>query len=233
MKKLITICIMALSVAGISWASPIKSYSPVLTGTPIDFEGFAEGTLISTQYPGVTFGQNDSGTPMIDNYEWLYAYGCSSGSAVLTGSTTGGAPYPTVAGITVTCNSPVSAVQVFLSDTSPLGNYPVSAYDAGNNLLESFTVLSSETLPPGYTGGYTGGSDYYPYFFPPPGTFPLPGIYVGFTRSAADISRIQIGPSSAPGYGDSFAIDDVLVPEPATICLLGLGALVLRKRQMA
>jgi hypothetical protein len=186
-----------------------------MTGVPIDFEGYAEGTLISTQYTGVVFGQHDGGTPMIDVYRWLYGYGCSSGQAVLTGSTTGGAPHPTVAGITLTFDYLVSDVQAFFSDTAPLGDYTVYAYDAGDALLESFTVLAAETLPPGYTGGA----------FPPPGTVPLPGLYVGFTRPTADIAWIQIGPSTA-FPGDSFAIDDVqfnVIPAPGAIILGGIG----------
>ena len=213
MRKYITVFVAVLLIAGTTLANPIKSYTPVLTGVPIDFEGHAEGTLISNQYPGITFGQDDGGTPMIDNYNWLYGYGASSGSAVLTGSTTGGAPAPTIAGITMDFN--VSHVQLFLSDTSPLGNYTISAYYAGSVLLESFIVLGSEILPPGYAGG----------FFPPPGTSPLPGIYVGFARNVADIARIQIGPSSV--LGDAFAIDDVqfsVIPAPGAILLGSIGA---------
>ncbi|UCG58773.1 MAG: hypothetical protein JSU70_04515 [Phycisphaerales bacterium] len=210
------ICCAVLCVVGTSWAAPIKSYTPVMTGVPIDFEGFAEGTLISTQYAGITFGQDDGGTPMIDNYSWLYGYGCSSGSAVLTGSTTGGAPAPTVAGITLTFDSLVSDVQAFFSDTAPLGDYTIYAYDTGGILLESFTVLAAETLPPGYSGG----------IFPPPGTVPLPGLYVGFTRPSADIAWIQIGPSTAYP-NDAFAIDDVqfrVIPAPGAVLLGGIGA---------
>ncbi len=225
MKRLIIVCAAVLFIVGTTWANPTKSYTPVLAGVPIDFEGHAEGTLISNQYPGVTFGQHDGGTPMIDNYGWLFGYGSSSGSAVLTGSTTGGAPFPTVAGITLGFSVGVSDVQLFLSDTAPLGNYTISAYDAGSILLESFTVLGSEILPPGYVGGA----------FPPPGTFPLPGIYVGFSRTFADIARIQIGPSSA--LGDAFAIDDVqfsVIPAPGAVLLgcIGVGVVSwLRRRR--
>jgi hypothetical protein len=223
MKQLVYVVVTAVLLlaflAGPALATGIKSYTPVLTtGSLADFEGFAEGTLISNQYAGVTFGQPDGGTPMIDNYPWLYGFGCSSGSAVLTGSTTGGAWAPTIAGIVLDFGSPVSQAQAFLSDTSPLGDYVISAYGAGDTLLESVTVLSSETLPPGYSGGV----------FPPPGTTPLPGIYVGFQRLAADIMWMQIGPSTT--YGDAFAVDDVrfgsgaVIPAPGAILLGTIGA---------
>jgi hypothetical protein len=196
-------------------AQAFKSYTPVVTGgTIIDFEGMAEGTLIDTQYPGVTFGQAPlGGRPMIDNFPWLFGYGASSGSGVLTGSTEGGEPFPTIAGITATFNNPVSAVQAFLSDTAPLGDYDVRAFNSLSVLIDSITVLAGEILPPGYAGGP----------FPPPGTFPLPGIYVGFVHPTADIASIQIGPST--GFGDAFSVDDVqFVPEPGSLALLaGFG----------
>ncbi|MGO9136185.1 MAG: PEP-CTERM sorting domain-containing protein [Syntrophales bacterium] len=222
MKKLslavfVTVFILFLA-NGTLWASTFESYTPIVTGGTLDnFEGFANGTLISTQYAGVTFGQAPlAGRPQINVYPWLYGYGASSGSAVLTGSTEGGYPYPTVAGITATFATPQSQVQVFLSDTSPLGNYTVQAFGTGHVLLESLTVLQADTLPPGYSGG----------LFPPPGTFPLPGIFVGFQDSVSDIVSIQVGPSSVAG--DAFAIDDLqfkttAVPEPATMLLFGLG----------
>jgi hypothetical protein len=203
---------------GMSWASNFKSYTPVVTGgTVYDFEGKAEGTLIDTQYAGVTFGQAPlAGRPQIDNYSWLFGYGSSSGSGVLTGSTEGGYLYPTVAGITGTFTSGVSEFQAFFSDTSPLGDYTVSAYGATNNLLDTFIILASEILPSGYVGGT----------FPAPGTSPLPGLYVGFQRGSADIFKVQIGPSATGG--DAFAIDDFqfktsAVPEPISMLLLGFG----------
>jgi hypothetical protein len=208
--------LIVMFAVGTAMASSFQSVTPVLTGgTLIDFEGVPDGTLISNQYSGVTFGQAPlAGRPQINVYPWLYGYGCSSGSAVLTGSTEGGYFAPTIAGITAAFATPQSNVQFFFSDTSPLGDYTVTAFDASNNPLESLTILQGNTLPPGYAGGV----------FPPPGTVPLPGIFAGFNRAGADIASIQIGPSSASG--DSFAIDDLqygAVPLPSTLLLLGSG----------
>jgi hypothetical protein len=223
-------CII-LCVVGTSGATPIKSYTPVLTGVPIDFEGYIEGTPISNQYAGITFGQHIGTVPMIDVYPWKTAYGSSSGSAVLIASQTGGAPIWANAGIRMYFAEPVAAVQAFFSDTVPLGDYPIRAYDGANTLLESFVVSAGEILPPGYTG--VGDA----YNWPPPGTYPLPGLYVGFTRPTADIAWVQIGPSTA--WGDCYAIDDVqfaritapeeppapeVIPAPGAMLLGTLGA---------
>jgi hypothetical protein len=213
--SMLALALIVIFAVGTAMAAPIKSYTPVLTGgTLIDFEGFPEGTLIDTQYPGLTFGQAPlAGRPQIDVFPWLFGYGSASGDHVLTGSTEGGYAFPTIAGITAAFATLQSAVQIFLSDTAPLGDYTVTAYDAGHSVLESLTVLASETLPPGYSGGV----------FPPPGTFPLPGIFVGFERLTADIASIQIGPSSAAN--DAFAVDDLryAIPLPSTVLLLGSG----------
>jgi hypothetical protein len=211
-------------------AAPIQSFTSVLGGSPLaDFEGFAEGTIITNQYAGVTFGQADGGTPMIDDFPWLFGFGASSGSGVLTGSTNGGATFPTTAGITATFDTPQSDVEIFLSDTAPLGDYTIYAFGAGNVLLESFVVSASDTLPPGYAGGV----------FPPPGTCAgpgtCPGVYVGFSRPSADILTFQIGPSAAAS--DAFSVDDLRagpaapVPEPTSLLLLGSGlAMAVRRK---
>ena len=200
-SSFVVIASLLVGAHGAAYGAPLQSYTPQTSGgTLITLEGQAEGTLISSQFSGVTFSQPDGGRPMIDTYEnegWLFGYGASSGSAVLTGSTEGGAEFPTIAGIIATFSSPVSSVEVFLSDTAPLGNYTISAFGAGGMLLESFAVAGTAIVPPGYSGG----------IFPPPGTTPLPGIFVGFVRPSGDIVSIQIGPSSAAR--DSFAIDDL------------------------
>ena len=229
MKKSLVVAsaiLAALMGAGSAKAGEIKSYSSVLTGgTLIDFEGWADGTIISDQYSGVTFSQTPSGSPEINNYPWLYGYGSSSGDGVLTGSTEGGNEFETIAGLIATFTAAKTGVQIFLSDTSPLGDYPITIYGSDGSVLDTFTVLQSQTLPPGYTGGS----------FPAPGTNPLPGIFVGYTSSTPDIWGIQVGPSTASF--DAFAVDDLRytsnIPEPATYALMlagfaGLGFLGLR-----
>jgi hypothetical protein len=189
--------------------SPVAPFG----GTVIDFEGLAEGTLIDTEYSGmgVTFTQDDGGTPMIDNLPALFGYGPGSGTGMLTGSTTGGAQFPTVAGLVAEFSTPQAQVGAFLSDAAPLGDYTISAFGAGGVLLESFVVAGAS--------------------FPNCGTsFPVApgcGVFAGFDRVTADILSVQWGPSAA--FGDSFAIDDVrftgsTVPEPATLTLFGLTA---------
>lgn len=225
--------------AGASRAGVITSYSPVTSGgSLIDFENLPSGTLVGNQYAGVTFSQNgggqypNAGRPMIDTYPYLFGYGASSGSHVLTGSTEGGAPFPTVQGIVASFSSLQKSVEIFLSDTAPLGDYPVSFFGNGGVLLGTVTIPGNQVTPPGYTGGPR----------PPPGTFPLPGIFISLTDSTADIQSIQVGPSTA--FADAFAVDDLrfggaatATPEPASLTLLGMGCLALagysRRRRVA
>jgi hypothetical protein len=126
---------------------------------------------------------------MIDNDPFLFFYTATSGNGVLTGSTEGGAPFPTVAGMTATFELPTNLAGAYFSDTAPLGNYTVTARDAGGNVLETQVILATQ-LP-----------------IAPTCTIDGCGVWVGFARPEADISSITFGPSSSPG--DAFAIDDV------------------------
>lgn len=220
MKRFVYVVAMLMSLFGFAnqaYAVPIIGVP--FAGTVITFDGQTDGTLISNQYAGVTFTQDDGGTPMIDNKDFLFAYESSSGDGVLTGSGTGGG-VPTTAGIIGVFDSPVAMAGAFLSDTVPLGDYTVSAYDSLNSLIESYVIsYGSSTLP---TISNDASCD---------STFPWDGtgcgVFIGFSEGSDIIKSIQFGPSSS--YGDAFAIDDFTyayasaVPEPSSLLLLGAG----------
>lgn len=185
--------VLALSGMGAAHAALIQSATSTLGGGAINFEGFAEGTLISNQFGGITFSQDDGGRPMIDNSPFLFAYNASSGTGVLTGSTEGGAPYPTVAGLVMTLAAPGSALEFWLGDTAPLGTYTISAYDSSSTLLESWAVT------PGNFVGFSG--------------------VAGLSRVTVDSSVSN----DAFAIDDVRFNRVASVPEPMSLGLLGLG----------
>ena len=198
MKKLsmalAAVGVLALSGMGAAHAALIQSTTSTLGGGAINFEGLAEGTLISNQFGGITFSQDDGGRPMIDNSPFLYGYNASSGTGVLTGSTDGGAWTPTIAGLVMTLAAPGSALEFWLGDTAPLGTYTINAYDSANGLLESFAVT------PGNFVGFSG--------------------LAGLTRVTVDSSNA----SDAFAIDDvRFNRTGGAVPEPMSLALLGLG----------
>ena len=191
-----------LSISAASTATQIDSATTVLGGATLtDFEGFAEGTLMQNQVAGVTFGQTPlAGRPQIDNLPFLFGYVASSGTGVLTGSLEGGYPFVTVAGLTMTFAAPVSAAEVFFSDTAPLGSFTISAFDVSNVLLDSF-VLSGTSI----------------------------ARYVGFQYGSDQISRFVVGPGSASGDAfaiDDLRVARA-VPEPSSWALMAMGAAAL------
>ncbi|MFT3736974.1 MAG: PEP-CTERM sorting domain-containing protein [Rhodocyclaceae bacterium] len=143
----------ALTIGQTAQATVIQSATSTLAGPAITFEGYAEGTIITNQYAGVTFSQVDGGTPQIDNSPFLFGYDAASGTGVLTGTTNGGAQFPTVAGLVLTLVGPGSGIEFWLGDTAPLGTYTIKAYDSSNTLIESFNVT------PGGFVGFTGLTD--------------------------------------------------------------------------
>jgi hypothetical protein len=183
-------------------AVPILSAGPTLVGAAIDFEGRAEAEFIDTQYPGVTFGQVDGGRPMIDNSPFLFGYTSVSGEGVLTGSTEGGAPFPTVAALQLTFDTLANAAEFYLSDTAPLGNYTVSAFGTGGVFLESFVIPLGAPI----------------------------GSYVGFSRPG-DLWRITVDSDVVNDAFaiDDVRFDQV--PEPGTLLLFGAGLGLLARRR--
>lgn len=208
---------LAAIAAGSAMATDIKGGTGLLGATIIDFEGRIDGEAIDTQYAGLTFGQDSGGRPMIDNLPQLFGYGPISGVGMLTGSMEGGDPFPTVAGIVVSFDAPVLAAGAWMSDTGPLGDYTITAFDSGGNVLSSFLLLASELPSPTTLPGSAS---------------PDNGIFVGFEFDSAVIASIQFGRSNADG--DAFAIDDFqyVVPAPgAGLVLAGLvGGLSRRRR---
>jgi hypothetical protein len=227
-----SVAAMVLAAQPAAAAIYTSATSQVSGGTLLNFEGQAEGTLVSNQFAGVTFGQTPSGRPQIDNLPQLFGYGPSSGVGVLTGSTEGGNAFDTIAGINATFTGGHNAVEFFFSDTAPIGGaYPITFYGSGGSVLGSLDLAAADILPPGYSGG----------IFPTGVTSPLPGLFIGFTSAGNDIFGFSVGPSAS--INDSFAIDDVrwtslraLVPEPSTWAMLllgfgGLGAVLRRGRR--
>ncbi|NOT01927.1 MAG: hypothetical protein HOP29_15035 [Phycisphaerales bacterium] len=225
-KSVVMILALGGLVAAPAMADGVKGGTGIAGATVIDFEGYAEGTLIDDEYTGVGvdfFTQDDGGTPMIDELPQLFGYGPTSGVNVLTGSTTGGAAFPTTAGMIAEFASPQAQAGAMFSDTAPLGDYTISAYGAGGVLLESFTLLSSEIPSPS--------------FFPPSADAGN-GIYVGFQFNSAVIESIQFGPSGSSG--DAFAIDDfqfsaepVPAPGAALLALIGMPVVGWVRRRFA
>lgn len=164
-------------------------------GTFIDFEGQAEGNA-ATLYSGlgVTFTAN-AGNPLIDNSPFSFFYTANSGVGVLSIDTV-------PAGLGINLATAANSVEFFFSDTAPLGNYVVSAFDASSVLLEAFTLTLADVTADG-------------------------SRWLGFVRGSSDISRVTIVPVDGT---DAFALDDLrfgssAVPEPATLALAAMALL--------
>jgi len=144
-KKVITLlCVwaMLLSVA----ATRTHAYTTIGAGgfsssaTTIDFEGYAVGTAITTQYAGVTFSSyNGTGNPLIDWNE-------SGGGQGLNGGPGDASIYTTInqdAGVWVNFDAgTTSAGGAYYIDVPPLIGRGFF-YDVDGNLIHTFTLSQS------------------------------------------------------------------------------------------
>lgn len=98
----------------------------------IDFEGFADSTLLTSQYPNLTFSNSTVLSAGISLNE--FEFPPRSGSNVLFDN--GGA-------ISISFASPVTSIGGYITYTTPI---TLTAFDASNNLLGTVTSLFSNNL---------------------------------------------------------------------------------------
>jgi hypothetical protein len=151
MKKLITICIVAglLFAIGtqVANASIITSSSdPALSGaTVIDFEGQTKGLYTSLAIGDVTFIANDNHLG-IDNY-WNYG----TQGIYLDNGTYENQGFSSM---TIMFGTTADAFGFNWGAAEPWSNWSLSAYNASNNLLDSYSPLPN--TGPSTTGAFVG-----------------------------------------------------------------------------
>jgi hypothetical protein len=180
---------------------------------PITFEGWADGTVLTTQYPNVDFnGAVVLGPASLDQSDpitgqlWV-PYPPHSGTNVI---------YDPNAPLTLTFSSPVSFVSGYFTYADGL---VMQAYDSSNDLLATAQ-----------------GAYLYNWVAAPsdPTPNPSPNELVGITLSSPVISSVVISSvDNMLGFG-AFTADDISftgsvnlspVPEPSSVILLGAAFL--------
>jgi hypothetical protein len=182
--------------------------------TVLDFEGFPDGTSLTTQYPGITFSNATVLSAGITlNEVELPPY---SGTNVVFDD---GGP------MTISFASPILSFGGYFTYYEPL---TLQAFDAGNAPVASATSAFSINV----------GCDPGPICLGDPGSGPNEFLAVNFPSG---ISSVTITGDPA---GTSFVLDDatittasVSVPEPSSIVLLlsvlgGVALAGLRKRHI-
>lgn len=167
----------------------------------IDFEGFPDGTILTNQYPGVTFSNAIILTAGVSLNEFEFP----PHSGVNVASDNGGL-------ITVDFSTPIASFGGYFTYLEPLN---VAAFDAGNNQVASAMSLFSNNLA--CLAGPPCSGD--------PGSSPNEFIRVSFTSG---ISSITI--TGDPG-GGSFTLDDATytstAPEPNPFLSVLIGTVAL------
>ena len=171
----------------------------------LNFEGFPDGTTLTTQYPGVTF----TNTTVLKASFSLNEFEFPPRSGANVASDTGGP-------ISISFATPATSFAGYFTYLMPL---TLTAFNAANSPVGSITSKFANNLAC-LAGPPCSGN---------PGSSPNELLTINF---AAGISKITIKGAS---NGGSFGVDDATittsaVPEPAGIVLLISGLLVIRLR---
>lgn len=180
-------------------------FSQILSASVIDFEGLPDSTILTDQYPGLTFSNAIILTAGISLNE--FEFPPHSGTNVVSDN---GGP------MTIMFSSPILSFGGYFTSLEPLA---VTAFDRSNTILDSSTSQFSNNLaclegPP--CSGDLGSS---------------PNEFIQVT-SALGISSVTIEGDPA---GGSFTLDDATitplpnaaVPEPSSILSFLTGMAVL------
>ena len=199
MKKLITICVVILFVAGSANAVITSSSDSALIGaTVIDFEGQTQGTYTSLAIGGVTFTANDNHLRIDDTYEAQYG----QVGQYLDNGTYGDNGFSS---LTITFSTPTSAFG-FQWDMAepPDAIWNLRAYDSSDTLLDTYLLPNTNGSA---TGAFVGLS----------------------ANNIAYATLINSSTASLPGSGTAYdwiSIDNFTyqpIPAPGAILLGSIG----------
>jgi PEP-CTERM motif len=187
----------ALVVAGSAHAALITSSAGLtLTAFPLD-NYFGAGPIT---FGAITWSSTNASNQdgSVFGYNGGYGFGSNGfSSSVLTGVNDNFGFYGVSDTMTFAFSSPVQAVGAVLNWYPDAGDTAyISAYDASNNLLDTYTVLS--------TGTNVG----------------TPNSFYGFWESTADIAKFTMTDGYIAAIGGIYSS---AVPEPSTWAMMGLG----------
>jgi len=238
MKKLITICVVAgmmLALSGTAQATIVSTFDSSAGYATIGDLQTAYSAFMGTTDDAITFEEFTPGStsPVGDFYlaskgvrfsnegeiAILQANGPAYGSWIqgyVDGKPTGNMVYdkvyndnPATALTIVYFDHPVKEIGSFIADSLPAQNtLTVKLYDSANHLLATVNPQVNVWTNTDNTEGYWGAKS-----------------------DTADIAYVTfVSPST---YYAVTTLDDIawVVPEPATVCLLGLGSLSLIRRK--
>jgi hypothetical protein len=188
--------------------------APTVASEPITFEGWPNGTSLTTQYPNVTFnGAVILGPAALDlsdpitGQPWV-PYPPHSGTNLI---------YDPNGTLTLTFSSPVNFVNGYFTYTNGV---VMTAYNSSNTLLATAQAGASPSIPYNWVPA---PSD--PIHNPPPNQL------IGITLATPSISSVVIS-SLDNSIPDSYVFADDIsftgsinlnpVPEPSSVILLGV-----------